>query len=409
MIADYFRMALRSVARRRLRSWLTLVGIVIGITSVVALIGLGEGLRTAITGQFGMLGTDILTIQVNGGFGAPGTGVLEPLTSDNLDEIRKINGVKQAAARLISTGKLEFNKVVAFGYAASVPQGDGRDLFIEQTGLEADRGRILKDSEKGKVNIGYNLGQESMADFFGKPITLGSRVDIQDRPYEVVGVLEKQGSFLFDNIILMNEDDLRVAFNRDPDVYDIMVVQVQNTDNIADVQADVERYLRKDRGLKEGEEDFTVQTAQSALEQINSVLFAVQLFVYIIAGISIVVGGFGVMNTMFTSVLERTRDIGIMKSIGAKNSNIFMLFFIESGLIGSVGGIIGALFGAMLAIGLAYLGAANLGEDLIRAHISPMLIIGSISGSFLLGSIFGIIPAVQASRLHPVDALRHAK
>jgi len=175
------------------------------------------------------------------------------------------------------------------------------------------------------------------------------------------------------------------------------------------VQENIERLMRKERDVKKGEEDFTVQTPQAVLAQVNSTLFAVQLFVYIIAAISIIVGGIGIMNTMFTSVLERTKEIGIMKSIGARNSTIFSLFFIESGLIGSIGGVIGAIIGISMAMGLAFVGRLALGSELIRADVSVWLVFGSIFGSFLLGSIFGVIPAIRASKLHPVDALRHNK
>jgi putative ABC transport system permease protein len=112
---------------------------------------------------------------------------------------------------------------------------------------------------------------------------------------------------------------------------------------------------------------------------------------------------------MFTSVLERTKEIGIMKSIGAKNSAIITLFFIESGLIGSIGGIIGAAMGISIAMGLGFVGRLVLGSELIRAEISFGLVFGSILGSFLLGTIFGVIPAIRASKLNPVDALRNAK
>ena len=115
------------------------------------------------------------------------------------------------------------------------------------------------------------------------------------------------------------------------------------------------------------------------------------------------------MNTMYTAVVERTKEIGIMKSIGARNSAVFSLFFIESGLLGTVGGAVGALIGYLSATGLAFVGKMILGSELISAHISPQLIIGAVLFSFVVGSFFGTLPAIQASRLNPVDALRYAK
>ena len=141
----------------------------------------------------------------------------------------------------------------------------------------------------------------------------------------------------------------------------------------------------------------------------NDTLFAVQLFVYIIAGISLLVGGIGIMNTMNTAVIERTKEIGIMKSIGAKNKDIFMLFFIESGFLGSAGGIIGTILGSLIAISLSALANMGTSAGLIQTYFPWWLIPGAILFSFLVGSIAGITPALSAARLKPVDALRAIK
>ena len=406
MLIEYFRISLRNLSRRRLRSWLTMIGIIIGITAVVSLIGMGEGLKNAITSQFSMLGTDKLTVSATGGFGPPGTAVISPLTQNNLEKINRINGVQEAVGRLIRSGKLEFNDVVSFGYAASIPDGTGRKMVEEALNLEASNGRLLRDGDTKKIMIGSKLGNDELN---GKKITIGSKVLIQDKEFQVAGILEPIGNFFMDGSVIMNEDDLRELLDIPDDEFDLIVVKVEEGSDITDVQKNIERLMRKERHVKKGEEDFTVESPQAILGQVNSTLFAVQLFLYIIAGISILVGGIGIMNTMFMSVVERTREIGIMKSIGARNSAVFSLFFIESGLIGMVGGMIGAGFGIGLSKLLANLGKHALGADLIQAHISPWLVISAVTGSFLLGSIFGIIPALNAAKLHPVDALRHKK
>tara|TARA_Y100000294_G_scaffold177578_1_gene203488 strand:+ start:1829 stop:2980 length:1152 start_codon:yes stop_codon:yes gene_type:complete len=382
-----------------------MIGIVIGITAVVSLIGLGQGLKVAISSQFGDMGTDKLAIMASGGFGPPGTGVIDPLTKDNLKKIGSVKGVKIAAGRLVRSGKLEYNDHATFGMAVTMAERDARKLIESALNLEAEKGRLLKDGDNKKAVIGNNLGEENAG--FGKQIVVGSQVLIEDKEFEVVGILEKKGSFLIDNVVLVEDDDLREILDIPDEEYDAIAVQVHRNADIKSVQEDIEKLMRKERDVKKSEEDFTVQTPQALLEQVNSTLFAVQLFVYVIAGISILVGGIGIMNTMFTSVLERTKEIGIMKSIGAKNISIFSLFFIESGLIGSIGGIIGAALGIAIAMGLAFVGSLALGSDLIRADISIWLLLGSILGSFALGSIFGIIPAIKASKLSPVDALRY--
>ncbi|MBN2458548.1 ABC transporter permease [Candidatus Woesearchaeota archaeon] len=409
MIIDYFRMAFRNLARRRMRSWLTLIGIIIGITSVVALIGLGEGLRTAITGIFGDLGTDKLTVSATGGFGPPGTAVINPLTVNNLEKMKRMNGVEIAAGRLLRAGTLMYNEKISFGYAASIPEEpDERKVIYDTLDLEAEEGRLLKATDTKKVMLGSGLGE--LEEYFGKDIVTGSRVQIQDTTFMVVGILEDTGNPIFDNIVIMNDDDLRDTFGIDNEVIDIIVVQLENEDDGKRVKEDIEKYLRRDRDVREGEEDFSVSTPEEMLQSVNSTLGAVNLFVIIIASISILVGGIGIMNTMFTSVTERTRQIGIMKSIGARNSTIFSLFFIESGLLGSVGGLLGAVLGSLIAvIGSMALQGFLGGELEIRAQISIWLFMGSVLGSFLIGSLFGIIPAMGASRMHPVDALRRKK
>jgi len=384
-----------------------MLGIIIGITAVVSLIGLGQGLKAAISSQFGDIGTDKLAVQASSGFGPPGTDVVNPLTKDNLKKIGKIKGIKVAAGRLLESIKLEYNDYVYFGMAASMAEEDARKLIESALNLETEKGRLLRDGDSKKTIIGGNLGEEDAG--FGKQIVVGSQVLIEDKEFEVIGILEKKGSFLIDNMVVVEEDDLREIAGIPDEEYDIIVLQVDSSADIKSVQEDIEKFLRKERDVKKGEEDFTVQTPQALLGQVNSTLFAVQLFVYIIASISIIVGGIGIMNTMFTSVLERTKEIGIMKSIGARNSTVFSLFFIESGMIGSVGGILGAILGIIIAMSLAFVGRLILGVDLIRAEISIWLVVGSILGSFLLGSIFGIIPAIKASKLNPVDALRHVK
>ena len=155
-----------------------------------------------------------------------------------------------------------------------------------------------------------------------------------------------------------------------------------------------------------GEEDFLVQSNIQALESLDSTLFGVQLFVYIIALISIIVGGIGIANTMYTSVLERTNDIGIMKAIGATNKMIFTLFFIESGLLGTIGGVIGIIVGVSIAQIATFVGRTVLETSLLSAATSPWLIFGALAFSFTVGTFSGLMPAIKASRLQPVEALR---
>jgi putative ABC transport system permease protein len=309
--------------------------------------------------------------------------------------------------RIQESVKLLFNRKVSFGYAISIPDGEDRKTLEYILRMEAQKGRLLEDGDGGAVFLGSNFIEED--NVFGKVILPGSKISIQDVEFKVVGIMEKKGSIGLDGAVFINEDDLRDLIDRQGDEYDVIGAVISQNVDVSKIQSDIEKKLRRIRDVDEGEEDFAVETPQSILENVNNVLLGVQIFVYIIAGISILVGGIGIMNTMYTSVVERTKEIGIMKSIGAKNGAIFSLFFIESGLLGSVGGAVGALFGYLAATGLAFAGRFALGSDLIAAHVTPQLIIASILFSFVVGSFFGTFPAVQASKLNPVDALRSTK
>ena len=407
MIFDYFLIAYRGIKRRKIRSWLTMLGIFIGIAAVISLIGLGEGLRMGITSQFGFLGSDILTIQSKGlDYGIPGSGAIVPLTKDLAKKLSNINNVETAFNRYITAQNVEFNNQMIIGAIVSIPPGKDKKIAYEMLNLKADKGRLLKDIDNKKIIIGNNFLNDKI---FGKAVQVGDSLKINNIKFEIVGIFEKKGNFMLDQGIAMNTNDLINKLNIDEDKVNIIAIKVKDENKIEKTQQDIEKELRKLRNVKKGEEDFTIESPQKTLESLNSALFAVQLFIYIIAIISLLVGGIGIMNTMYTAVIERTKEIGIMKSIGAKNSGIFTIFFIESGLMGTVGGLVGIGIGSAVAYGLAFIGRKLLGQELIQAHISLTLIIGALLFSFILGTLFGILPAMNASKLQPVESIREAK
>lgn len=407
MNKDYLKYIFNSLKNRKIRSWLTMIGIFIGIAAVVALIGLGEGLRQAINTQFGFLGTDILSVTASGGMGMPGAGVINPLTNKELDAIKRIQGIEGAAGRIMESCKIVFNRKASFSSILSIPDGDSREIIEHVMNMEAQKGRLLEDGDKNVVFLGSMFSEEDNA--FGKAIVPGSKIKIQDKEFKVIGIMEKKGNPMLDRAVFMNEYDLRDLVDRSGEDYDIIGVRFNENVDVDKIKLDIEKKLRKIRDVKQGEEDFSVETPASMLEQVNSILLGIQLFVYIIAAISLLVGGIGIMNTMYTAVVERTKEIGIMKAIGARNSTVFTLFFVESGLLGIVGGIIGIIIGFLAATGLAFIGRLILKTELIAAHFPPSLIIGALLFSFIVGSFFGTLPAIQASQLNPVDAMRFAK
>lgn len=404
MLKDSFTLSIKNLKHRGLRSWLTLLGIFIGVAAVVSLISLGSGLQAAVSSQFGVSSTELLSVQAGGisDYGPPGSGAVEPLTTRELEAIQDLSSVKRAVGRKIVQGKLEFNKRTVFGYATNIPSGDDRKFIYDQIEAQPIAGRLLKDEDIGKVVLGYNFYTDSVG--LGKKVIPGNTVIIQDKSFQVVGILEKKGSFIFDNVAYLNERDLDSISNYG-DKIDIIAVQPTNKDEMQKTKEDIEKELRKVRNVKVGEENFEVSTPESSLATVNGILGGVQMFIVIVASISIFIGALGIVNTMTTSVLERKKEIGIMKSIGATNFQIFLQFFIESSLLGLVGGFIGAAFGTLIGF-IGVIGINSFVNSELVPSINFALIFFSLLGSFIIGGLAGIAPAIRAANQNPVEALR---
>lgn len=404
MLKDYFSLAFGSLRHRGLRSWLTMIGIFIGIAAVVSLITMGQGLQEAITGQFGALSVDKLTIQnKQTGFAPPGAAVVEKLNRDDLKIIESTRGVDKVITRLIRVGSLTYNGISGFGYAVDLPNTrEGADVVYESFNLEAEEGRLLRHDDQGKVLLGNRFLK---TDDFGKAFRVGKTLKLNDKTFEIVGMLEQSSSFQTNGLVLITNADMEDLFDVDNE-FDLIVAQVENKDDIEDVGSEIKRKLRKDRDEDIGEESFSVETPIQSLDSVNDVLGIVNLIVIGIAGISLFVGGVGIANTMYTSVVERRREIGVMKSIGAKNKDILTIFIIEAGLLGLAGGIIGALIGIGGALGVSSIANQALGGNLFLVSFNFPLLIGAVGFSFFVGILSGIFPAMQASKLNVVDALR---
>jgi len=404
MIRDYFALSLKNLKHRGIRSWLTLLGIFIGILAVVSLISLGNGLQLGVMSQFGLSSTEVISVQAGGlnSYGPPGAGAVNPLTEKDAEAIEKLSLVDKAIPRYLPSGKLEFNDKVSFGMAMSVPDSPNRKLTYEILDLETEAGRLLKDGDVNKVVLGNNFNTDKNG--FDKKISVGNTILLQDKKFQVVGITKKKGSFIFDNIVYVNEEPLKDLMNIGDEV-DMIEVKVKNKDSMEKAKEDIEKLLRKRRGVKKGEEDFEVSTPESSLETVNSILGGIQAFIIVIASMSILVGALGIVNTMTTSVLERKKQIGIMKAIGARNKDIFYNFFIEAGLMGLIGGFFGIVFGLLIG----YFGTIGINSFIgtsVKPEIDFIFIFLVLISSFLIGSVAGITPAMNAAKQNPVEALR---
>lgn len=404
MIRDYFKIALQSLRRRGLRSWLTMLGIFIGIAAVVSLISLGAGLKLAVAGQFNILGAERITVSAVSSFaGPPGSNVANPLTKKELEIVQRVKGIDVAAGRIIQPAIVTVNGGTYTTYIGSEPSNSDERAWVRDVGnLDIEFGRALKNTDKYKITIGNDYHTKEA---FGKNLELGDSIEIAGHDFEIVGIHEKKGSFTTDGIIAMNEEVMRDVFAI-PDKYSIVVAKAADLNKMDILVQEIKKDLRKYRDVEEGKEDFEVQTSQQSLESISQTLDIVTILLSGIAAISLIVGGIGIMNTMYTSVLERQADIGIMKAIGAKNKDIFAMFFIESGFLGLAGGIIGIIIGVGIGKLVEFVGTVALGSNLLKASFSLELILGALLFSFVVGALAGTLPALGAARMNPVDALR---
>jgi len=403
MIADYLTLAVRNVRRRGLRSWLTMLGIFIGIAAVVSLISLGQGLQDSINQQFEILGSDKIIIESKH-IGPPGSSASELLilTSKDLKVISETRGVEKAAGILIKTGVAEFKDELKVSFAFGTDE-EYLSLFEDLGNFAVIEGRNLEDEDKFKVVVGYN---HAFGDRWSKPVELRNTITVEGIEFKVVGIRGKTGNPFDDNSLSIPKETMRELLNIGDEESQI-IARTESGFNPENVAEEIERKLRKSRDEREDQETFNVTTAEQILQGFNRIFGIVQAVLVGIAAISLVVGGIGIMNTMYTAVLERTREIGIMKAIGAKNSDITLIFLFESGLLGLLGGIIGVTLGFGIGKATEYFAALSLGTDLLQASFPPQLILGALAFSFLVGSLSGLLPALQAAKLKPTEALRY--
>jgi len=405
MIIDYMKMALSNLLHRRLRSWLTLIGIFIGITAVVALVSLGQGLDYAITAEFLELGADKIFISAQSPVGnSAGQDTANQLGDRDLAAAERTLGVLRVVPYWQRSARISWGDAV--GYYPVIGGSDNpveRKVLEDSFTLHIDQGRGLESGDSSKAIIGAQLVDP---DVISDPMKIGDKITIDGTRFEVVGIYEPMGDPLADQSIYISDDAMREVFDVG-DTYDMLIAQIDASADPEIVGEDLRRSLVSARGLNDGEEDFDIQTPKDLVDSFRQVFGIVQTVIIGIALIALLVGAVGIMNTMYTSVLERTKEIGIMKAIGAKNTAILTIFLVESGLLGLLGGLIGLLSGMALAKSVEVIGTLVLGTNLLKALFPWWLVVGSLAFAFILGVLSGILPARQASKQQAVDSLRY--
>ena len=228
-------LASKNIRNRGIRSWLTMIGIFIGVAAVVALISMGQGLQAAVTGQFAALDPDKLIVtNVDTGFGPPGSTAVKKLNEHDKELIESVNGVDVVVQRLIRTVSFEYNDKTDFKYVANIPtEKEAIEVIYDALNLELEKGRLLDENDRRKVILGHNY----LSDDFGKSIRVGKKVIIQGEEFEVIGFLKKTSTFILNGIIIMPDEDLREILNIG-DEFDILVVQVKDRNELPDIKKD---------------------------------------------------------------------------------------------------------------------------------------------------------------------------
>lgn len=401
MNVEYIKIVFINLKNRKLRSALTIIGIFIGIAAVVSLISISEGMNIAIKEQFEKIGADKIIIMPGGeGTAFVSFGLAaKPLTEDDVNKVASVQGVDIASGVLYRIAKVSFNNKPKSVYVVGISQ-ETIDVVKTMQQYELEKGRDFSDNRFEAI-----VGHDFAYDIFDREVKLGSNLMIEGHNFKVVGILRKVGTRRDDMSVIISLDNAEKIFKTGDEV-SMIVAKVRDNVDIDRVASEIREKLRKFRNEKKGEESFQVQTSQQLLQRIQQVLGMFQIMLIGIAAISLIVGGVGIMNTQYTSVLERTREIGIMKAIGASNIDVMSIFLIEAGIIGLFGGAIGCIIGIGIAkIIEIYAGAS--GFAMLKAYTSPTLIIFSLLFSFFVGAASGFAPALRAAKMQPAEALRY--
>jgi len=400
MFRDHVKIAIKNLRHRLSRSLLTLLGIAIGIMAIISLMGLGEGMQQAVTGQLSSL-SDVIIVSAGGDIYSMFTGGSkgEFFTDRDINDIKRIQGVKDVTTQLTGTALAEYNgKTTVVTLTGMDPQV--MRLQYADTGLEV--GGFINDGDQNKIMIGYGLAHDT----FDADISVGGRLKINGEKFFISGIFSKQGmsTVSSDTLLLMTLRDFKALTGQSN--ISIVYLRVDNVNDAESIANSVETVVNGNHGRK----DFaSATTMTSVLKTVQSVIGILQLVLVAIASIALVVASIGIMNTMLTSVMERTREIGIMKAIGATNKDIMSIFIIEGILVSSIGGIFGIILGVFGSQGLTIIlnSFMRMGGNGLTPVITIMSVVLAVTVSVIVGVLSSLYPAWKAARMSPIEAVRY--
>lgn len=390
---DYLPLVLGGMRRRSLRSWLTVLGIVIGVAAIVSLISVSNGFKFAVEHQFRQMGLSNIRVAPADLRGPP-TGNLG-LPNSLIGRLERVKGVEYVSPTVMAMQPVEFSDADRFvwvmGYDTALSDKGFLDIDIE-----VQEGRLFRPGEGDSAIIGAKVAEDA----FPTDVHLRNTLVLGGRQFKVVGIFERTGGEL-DERIYIPLDSARALFG-DPDRVNVLVVKLQDGVSTEEGEERIGNELSREIESKEVE----VYTPEDLLSQFFQVLDVVQFVLVGIAAISLLVGTVGIMNAMFTAVLERTREIGVMKATGASNTQVIGLFLLESGLLGLAGGAIGLLGGMVFAF-IVEAAVRAAGFPYLDIRVELPVVGTAMAVACISGTLAGLLPAMRASRLSPVEALRY--
>ena len=403
--------ALDSLNANKMRSMLTILGIVIGVAAVIAMLSIGRGAEASITSSIESIGTNLVYVTAgstseNGVRTSAGSAAT--LTIDDANQLAGLPNVEVVAPQTES-----FVQVVYQGQNTNTRLMGVTSGYQDLGSMTLADGEFLSDTDQANRSLVVVLGSSVAETLFGSTSgVVGQRVRMNGQPFKVIGVLESKGGTGF-----MNQDDqvfvpLSTALYRltggmrfrGSNVISQINLKASNSKVVDSVVTEVTQAMRQLHGTVEGADDFTVTSQEATLQTATAVTDTLSIFLGGIAGISLLVGGIGIMNIMLTTVSERTHEIGLRKAVGALRQDIMMQFLVESMVLSLLGGIIGVVLGAGIA---SLMGSIQISGTTIQPAVGLDSVLLATLFSMAVGLFFGIYPATRAARLQPVEALRY--
>ena len=390
-----FNFAFQSLKNEKRRTFLTLLGIVIGIAMIVMFIVLGNSVQNYVTKEFESLGSNTITVQPGSSMGM--ATAYSRLHDHDLKDIESISGVADAMAYYESSAVVRKGKETVSAMIIGVDPKKN-ELLKKLRYADLREGRLLKESDKYSIILFEDFADKA----FKQKVRVGQSLEIKGKKFKITGIVKNSYSMISGLgifISLMPEDTVKELLHEN-NPNEIMV-WANKKEEINQVTERIENKLEKTHGQK----DFSVMTSESLIKQITQVLGLIQLFFAGIASIALLVGAIGIMNSMVMNVIERMNEIGVMKAVGATTNKVLGLFLLEAGFVGGLGGLIGGILGTIMAIGVG-IGASYFNFNL-PVNVDFVIILEATLFAFIIGIIAGIIPAQMAAKLDPVEVLRY--